>query len=167
MSGKFSRLLKHASTTERAASRIFPGPVQERLQHAITEGESGHRGEIMLIIEAAMPLRKIWRGVSTRQRALDLFGTYRVWDTEENNGVLLYFNIAERSAELIADRAAARAITDPEWNAICSPMLAAFKRGEFEQGALAAIQSIHDELTEAFPADRADVNTQPDAPLML
>ena len=167
MSDRFSRLLKHAFTTQAQARRVFPVPAQERLRQAIAEGEARHRGELRLIIEAAMPLRKVWRGVGTRQRALDLFGTYRVWDTEENNGVLLYLNLAERSAELIADRSAARAITDPEWHAICSPMLDAFRRGEFEQGALAAIQSIHNELTEAFPSNQAAVNTQPDEPLML
>jgi uncharacterized membrane protein len=166
--GKTARLFKSATTTHLASRRIFPTETQVRLEHAIAAGEAQHRGQLRLIIESAMPLRKIWRGIDTRQRALDLFGTFRVWDTEENNGVLLYLNLAERKAELIADRAAARAITDPEWHAIASTMLAAFKRGEFERGTIAAIDAISAELAQAFPGTgTAEENTQPNAPSMI
>jgi uncharacterized membrane protein len=167
MAVNYSRVFRHAITTQALARRYFPAEARERLQEAITRGEAKHRAEVRLIIEAAMPLRKVWRGMSTRQRALDLFGTFRVWDTEENNGVLLYLNMADRKAELIADRAAAKAITDAEWQAICTTMLTWFKRGAHEQGAGNAINAIHVELTEAFPANGQTENTQPDAPVML
>lgn len=162
----------------RTARHVFMGPVmerhhfgrdvQDRLHQAITAGEATHAANVRLIIEAAMPLRKIWRGMSTRQRAVDLFGTFRVWDTEDNNGVLLYLNLADRKLELVCDRAAARAITDPEWQVICNAMLTHLRAGAFEQGLAEGLAAIHHELAEAFPKqtdtpDRSD----DDAPVVI
>ena len=161
------RIVRHAATTHRAASKRFAPDALARLQTTITEGEKTHRGEVRLIVEAALPLRKIRRGMSTRQRTIDLFGTFRVWDTEENNGVLLYVNVADRKVELIADRAASRAVPDATWQRICSALQEAFKRGEFEAGTAAAIAAINAELAAHFPTSGAKINSLPDAPVML
>lgn len=161
------RVLRHAATTHRAAEKRFAPDALARLQAAIAEGETTHRGEVRLIVEAALPWRKLQRGMTTRQRAIDLFGTFRVWDTEENNGVLLYVNVADRKVELIADRAAARAVPDATWSAICTRLQEAFKRGEFEAGTAAAIAAIHAELAKHFPEDGSEASSLPDAPVML
>lgn len=173
MAATIRRLFKHWFTGPREASRAFPLDALERLQQIIAEGEQTHRAEVRLIIEAAMPLRKVWRGMSTRQRAIDLFGSYRVWDTEENNGVLLYLNLADHKLELVTDRAAARAVTNDEWQAICTPMLAAFRQGAYEDGTAEGLRAIHRELHEVFPIGaeargegKAD-GGQCDAPVML
>ena len=42
--------------------------------------------------------------MSARDRAVMLFGKMRVWDTERNNGVLIYLLLAEHSVEIVADR---------------------------------------------------------------
>ena len=161
------RALRHVATTHRAAAKRFPPDALSRLQAAITAGEATHRGEIRLIVEAALPLRKIRRGMTTRQRAIDLFGTFRVWDTEENNGVLLYVNVADRKVELIADRAAARVVSPAQWQAICTQLQDAFKRGDFEPGTLEAIRATHALLGTHFPHDGDKVNGLPDSPVML
>jgi len=172
VAASIQRLFKHWFTGPREAARAFPLDALERLQQIITEGEQTHRAEVRLIIEAAMPLRKVWRGMSTRQRAIDLFGSYRVWDTEENNGVLLYLNLAEHQLELVTDRAAARAVTHEDWQKICDPMLAAFRQGAYEEGTAQGLRAIHRELHEVFPAQAdQDGGTkdggQCDAPVML
>ena len=146
-----SRTLRHLGTTHRATAQRFPEELLRRLQAAITAGEATHRGEVRLIVEAAMPLRKVRRGLTTRQRALDLFGTFRVWDTEENNGVLLYVNVADRRIEVIADRAAARAIGDAHWQAVCAMASDAFRAERFEQGVTDALEAIRSALAAAFP----------------
>jgi uncharacterized membrane protein len=33
-----------------------------------------------------------------------MFGKLRVWDTEHNNGVLIYLLLAEHAIEIVADR---------------------------------------------------------------
>ncbi len=147
----FGRTLRHLVTTRRATQRRFPEALLRRFQAAITAGETTHRGEVRLIVEAAMPLRKVRRGMSTRQRALDLFGTFRVWDTEENNGVLLYVNVCDRRIEIVADRAAARAIGDEHWQSVCARAGAAFREERFEAGVDAALEAISGALAIAFP----------------
>jgi uncharacterized membrane protein len=153
--------------THFAARRHFPKQGLHALQDAISSGEVHHRGEVRLIIEAAMPLRKVARGMSARQRALDLFGTFRVWDTEDNNGVLLYLNLADRKVELIADRAAARAIEPAVWHHICKQLREGARRGDFVPATQKAIEAIHEQLTAAFPSNGTHDNALPDEPVML
>ena len=164
-----SRTLRHLTTTHRATERRFPEDLLRRLQAAITAGEATHRGEVRLIVEASMPLRKVRRGLTTRQRALDLFGTVRVWDTEENNGVLLYVNVADRRVEVIADRAAARAIGDAHWESVCSRVGEAFRAARYEDGVRDAVESIRAALAIAFPPalDGTHRNELGDAPIVL
>ncbi len=164
----WGRLYRHAVGARRAHPLCTPDTMA-RLQAAIAAGESGHRGEIRLIVEASMPLRKVRRGLTTRQRALDLFGTFRVWDTEENNGVLVYVNLADRRIEVIADRAAARAIDPAVWQAAADAAQAAFRHGDFAQGAEQAIGGIHRALAAAFPAQPGEVrrNELADSPVVL
>ncbi len=165
----WSRALRHMASSYRGAHRLFTAETMKRLQAAIGEGEATHRGEVRLIVESALPFRKIRRDMSTRQRAIDLFGTFRVWDTEENNGVLLYINIADRKIEIVADRAASRRIGDPHWQAVTGIAQSAFKDGEFERGAAEAIAAIHRALTKTFPADGQETrrNELSDAPVVI
>ncbi len=165
----WSRMTRHFMASQRRTHKLFSGDTMERLQQAIAAGEATHRGELRLIVESALPLRKVRRGMGTRQRALDLFGTFRVWDTEENNGVLLYINVADRKIEIIADRAASQRIGDPHWQTVCSVAQEAFRAGDFERGATEAIEAIHRALTTAFPADALAVrrNELSDAPVVL
>ena len=165
----WSRAYRHLAAAHRVAHALFSEQTMARFQEAIAEGEATHRGEVRLIVESALPLRKIRRGMSTRQRALDLFGTFRVWDTEENNGVLLYINVADRRLEIIADRAAARRIGDPHWLTVAGLAQQAFKGGEFERGVSEALGAIHRALAKAFPPDANQErrNELSDAPVVI
>jgi uncharacterized membrane protein len=48
--------------------------------------------------------------VTDRQRALALFADYGIWDTEDNCGVLVYVNLADRKVDIVADRGIDRRI---------------------------------------------------------
>lgn len=148
-----SRMLRHMTAFNRDGKRLFDKATMLRVQAAIASGEATHRGEIRLIVESAMPWRKLWRDMTARQRALDLFGSFRVWDTVEQNGVLLYINLADHALEVISDRTASRLTRDQHWLFACQLAQEAFKHGEFERGVLAAINAIHDALAMTFPAE--------------
>ena len=165
----WARVFRHLAASQRGAHGLFSQETMSRLQDVIAAGETSHRAEVRLIVESALPFRKVARGLGTRQRALDLFGTFRVWDTEENNGVLLYINVADRKLEVIADRAAARRIGDPHWQTVCGLAQEAFRQGAFEQGVGDALESIHRALATAFPADANEPrrNELADAPVVL
>jgi len=164
----WSRAWRHLMSTHREASRLFSAETMKRLQEAISAGEATHRGEVRLVVESSLPFRKVRRGMSSRQRALDVFGTFRVWDTEENNGVLLYINIADRRLEIVADRAASRSIGDPHWQIVAGLAQKAFKEGAFERGVTDAIAAIHRALATAFPPDgEPRRNELSDAPVVI
>ena len=99
-----NRFWRHAFTDEKDVRRAFPDDGMKRIEQAIVAGEATHRGQVSIAIEAALPLIRVLRRLSPRERALEVFGSLRVWDTEENNGVLLYLLLADRDVEIVADR---------------------------------------------------------------
>lgn len=164
---RLSRVLRHWRSTKADARRAFPDATLEAVAQAITAGERTHRGEVRFIVEKALPADEIWDGVSNRQRALALFADYGVWDTEDNCGVLIYVNLADHKVDIVADRGIDRKIDTSTWQAVCRTMTEGFKRGEFHQAALAAVEQVNSLLREHFPANGDRPNELPDRPIML
>lgn len=164
---RLARAWRHLTTGAGAGRRAYPQETLAELAAAITAGEQTHRGELRLIVEAAMPVELAWAGVSNRQRALAMFAEHGVWDTEDNCGVLIYINLAERAVEIVADRAIGRKIQAQTWQAMCATMTDGFARGAFRTSTLSAIEQANALLREHFPATGARNNELPDSPLML
>ena len=171
MESFFSRLrrrLRHLSVTPAMARKLFPQETLDAITEAISEGELGHRGEVRMVVEAALPGEAIWSGTPVRRRALALFAEHGIWDTEDNCGVLLYVNIAEHRVEIVADRAIDRRIGHDQWQSICDNMTEGFRRGAYATSSVEAINRIHALLRQHFPATGApDRNELPDHPVVL
>lgn len=166
--GRWRRLWRHLFVGHNAARRCFPPPVLERIQAAIRDCESYHAGEIRFVVEPALHPAAVWREVSPRARALDLFARLGVWDTEHNNGVLIYLLIADRAVEIVADRGVAGGkVPQAEWEQVCRLMEAHFREGRFEAGAIAGVQAVADVLARYPPGAPSVGNELPDAPLLL
>lgn len=168
---RLGRTWSHLVNEARTVRRVFHDAMLARIEDAIAHGEHTHAAELRIAIEASLPLRDVWRGRTPRDRALEVFGALRVWDTAANNGVLLYVLWADRAVEIVADRAAASAIAPVHWREVCDLLAAAYRSGDFTQGTTVAIERIHTLLTGAFPvaADGAGggVNELPDRPAIL
>lgn len=164
--GRLARILKHRWLDETDVARALDGPALTRLEQHVARSENRHSGEIRLCIEAGLPLSYLWRHASARQRAVTMFGKLRVWDTEHNNGVLIYLLFAERDVEIVADRGFNNRIAAAQWEAICRTMEARFVKGEFEAGLTEGINTIGDLLREHFPADMGE-NEQSDRPMIV
>lgn len=161
------RALKHLASTGAAARRAFPADSLRAIEQAICAGEQVHRAEVRLIIEAALSPGAVFQGASNRQRALALFAQYGVWDTEENCGVLIYINLAERQVDIVADRQVDRRITPEQWRALCQTMTAGYAGGAYRDGTLQAIGALNDLLRQHFPADGARPNQLPDGAILI
>ena len=129
-----------------------------RLEARITASERGHSGEIRLCVEAALPWRYLRNGASPRERALSLFGKLRVWDTEHNNGVLLYLLLADRAVEIVADRALHRHIDPDQWQALIDAMQPLLRQGQHEQALQNTIAALDEALRHWFPLAAAQRN---------
>ncbi|TQK10346.1 TPM domain-containing protein [Herbaspirillum sp. SJZ107] len=161
------RALRHLRSTRSAAERAFPQATLTALAAAIATGERAHRGEVRLVIERALPLSAAWSGVSNRQRAIALFADYGIWDTEDNCGVLIYVNLADRKVDIVADRGIDRKIEAATWQAVCDTMTQGFAHGDYHGAALAAVEQVNELLRRHFPSSGARPNELPDQPLML
>lgn len=164
---RLSRMLKHLAMPHWFARRDFPKRTLDAIEHAITASETQHAGELRFVVEAGLPLVALWHDTSPRARAADVFSQLRVWDTEHNCGVLIYVQWVDHAVEILADRGIAARVPQAEWEAICHAMEAAFKRGEYRDGALAAIERASALLRGHFPATRGSRNELPDKPVVL
>ena len=163
------RVLRHLLSTPHALRRSLPAAALDRIALSIRQAEAGHQGEIRFAIEHALPWSYLRRNAPPRERALMMFSKLRVWDTEHNNGVLLYVNLADRAVEIVADRGIADKVPRATWQAICHAARDQFRHGQIEAGALAAIAAIGAVLAEHFPLapGQRRGNELPDRPVVL
>ncbi len=148
--GTLSRILKHRWLDENSAARLLNDAALDRLEAQVSDSEKHHSGEIRLCVEASLPLSYLWRKATARERAVTMFGKLRVWDTELNNGVLIYLLLAEHAIEIVADRGLARVVPQAHWDAVLGTMRQAFARGQFEQGLSDAVRAVDTMLAQHF-----------------
>jgi uncharacterized membrane protein len=163
----FSRMMRHLFTTTAMGQRAFPPSTLKAIQTAIVKGEALHRAEIRLIIEPALPIRAVLDGTSSRERARELFAHYRIWDTEENCGVLMYINLADHKVEIVADRSAGRALSAHDWQAVCRTMTKGFASGAFHDSVVTALDQLNALLQIHFPDDGSRSNQLSNRPVIL
>jgi uncharacterized membrane protein len=161
------RLLRHLLTPDWALRRAFPPAAMRSVEAAIAASESLHQGELRFAVEAGLDLPLLWRDVTPRQRAIDLFAQLRVWDTAHNSGVLLYVQWVDHAVEIVADRGIDAVVEPAAWSGICRRLEQAYRRGDFEAGTLDAIAEIGRLLSRHFPAATVNPNELPDRPLIL
>ena len=161
------RIAKHLLLTHWQVNRAFSSETLTAIDSAIKASEAAHVGEIRFSVEGALDGTALFRGQSARERAIDVFSQLRIWDTEHNNGVLIYLLLADRDVEIVADRGIHARVGLEEWEKICRTMEAAFKQENYEGGVVSGIQAVTQHLMKHFPASSADQNELPDKPVVL
>ena len=162
------RMLRHRWRDESDTRKARPPDLVERLARRVAASEQRHSGQVRLYVEAGLPMSYLWRGATARERAVAVFGKLRVWDTEANNGVLIYLLLAENAIEIVADRGLAQRVPPAEWQAIVDRMGSAFRDGRFEDGLTQALEEVSALLVAHFPLAPGQVhsNELPDEPVL-
>ncbi len=137
------------------------------IEKAIAANEKLHSGEIRFVVEAGLDPLEIVFGKTPKKRAIELFGRLNIWDTEHNNGVLIYLLLADRDVEIVADRGIHHLVGDAGWERICHAMELRFRAGEFEAGVLEGIAAIGNELSQHFPPQGGQRNEIPNKPVVI
>jgi uncharacterized membrane protein len=165
------RLIRHAAATHWRTRLTFPSATLDAVEQAIARAEQSHAGEIRFAIETALTPLHILNGVAPRARALEVFAHLGVWDTEHNNGVLIYVQLADRVVEIVADRGLTGRVSPSEWEAVCRLMEEHFRAGRFKEGSIAGVDAIGNILTRHFPPSSEQPlqshNQLPDRPTLL
>ena len=179
MLSKLKTIVKHAWLDSSDTQRAIPPDLLERLARRVSASESRHTGQIRIYVEAALPMSYLLRlgrqdiaannmKALIRQRAVMMFGKLRMWDTEHNNGVLIYLLLGEHAIEVVADRGVNRQVTPQQWRSMTENMATAFKNGLFEDGLTEAIGEVTSILAAHFPpsANVENANELPDEPML-
>ena len=170
-------LLRHRWFDGRHARRALGAEAAQQLTQRVAASEQRHTGQVRICVEAGLPLSYLWRHAwhgepmhtVLRQRALMLFAKFRIWDTEQNNGVLIYLSLVERRIEVVADRGLSQHVTPAQWQKVVSRLGAALQAGRFEQGLTLALAEVSTLLEQLFPASQgsARVNEIADSVLRM
>jgi len=164
----FARILRHLLTGQLIQRRTFPAASLAAIEQAIVQSEMTHGGEICFAVEAALNTLPLLKDQTARERSIEVFSKMRVWDTEHNNGVLIYLLLADRTVEIIADRGIHAKVPEQEWQDICRTMESAFRQRQFETGVIAGIHAVGMQLQKYFPFDPGkDTNELPNKPAVL
>lgn len=162
-----TRLWRHFVTDRAQVHRHFPPDALARIERAIGECEKRHDGQICFVLEASLPLVRVWAGQTPRERALEVFGALRVWDTEHNDGVLVYVLLADHDVEIVADRGIHAKVGPDGWEAICRRMEDAFAAGRYTDAALEGIHAVGEHLAVHSPRQGDAHNELSDKPIVL
>lgn len=161
------RMLRHLCTSTALVKRRFPQASRDAIEAAIRTAESKHDGQIRFAVEGALGWRHLIAGTDGRQRALEIFSELRVWDTERNNGVLIYLLLADRDVEIVADRGVYAKLGSHVWEEISHQMESAFRVGKFKEGVMQGISAIGSAMAPHFPTRDNPDNEIPDPPVIL
>jgi uncharacterized membrane protein len=168
---QIGRMLKHVTASQWRTRRLFPSATLDAIEQAIARAEQTHAGEIRFAIETALTPMHIINDVTAHARALDVFAHLRVWDTDDNNGVLIYVQVADRHVEIVADRGFAGRVSEAEWQGVCRLMEEHYRKGQFEAGSIAGVDAVGTLLVRHFPQTSTQHahsrNQLPDRPTLL
>ncbi|BBP04978.1 hypothetical protein TPL01_25930 [Sulfuriferula plumbiphila] len=161
------RVFKHLLHFPWRVHRVFPAHTLRAIESAIHDSEQYHCGELRFAVEGALDIAELWHGVSARERALNVFADLRVWDTEHNNGVLIYLLLADRDVEIVADRGIHGHIAAGEWEAVCRAMEALLRHGKYEAAALQGVALVGELLQRHYPAQGRKRNELDNRPVVV
>jgi uncharacterized membrane protein len=154
------RMCRHLGMTAWQVRRMFTPSTLGAIETAITRSEKAHAGQIRVAVEGALHSAALLRGQTAAERAIEVFSLLRVWDTEQNNGVLIYV--------LLADRGIHAKVGAQEWEKICHSMEVAFGQGHYLQGMEAGIEAVTHCLATHFPVGDGELLAElPDSPVLL
>ncbi|MDP3087219.1 MAG: TPM domain-containing protein [Methylotenera sp.] len=165
------RLFRHLFIWPGAVRRHFSNDAMRRIEAAIAVSEITHLGEICFVIETNLHVFDIFRKKSGKKRAIEVFSQLHVWDTAQNNGVLIYLLLADHDFEILADRGIHQHVGNSGWEAICQHMEAMFRQGQFESGVLYGIAQISQQLAKHYSVEGlgvgGNVNELKNTPIIL
>ncbi|WP_201509914.1 TPM domain-containing protein [Psychrobacter alimentarius] len=130
-------------------SKWLTADARARLTKRVESAEQGHRGEVFLIVENHLPIEEAYH-TNCRERAIDLFSEYRVWDTEENTGVLVYVNICEHQLEIVADRGISAHVSPTVWRAMCEKAISGIANKKTEESVAELLDEVGQVLRQYY-----------------
>jgi uncharacterized membrane protein YgcG len=157
-----ARAFRHLAAPAWLVRRVFDTRSCAAIETAIQQTESSHGGEIRFAVEGNLNAQELWHGMTARDRAIEVFARLGVWDTEANNGVLIYVLWADHDVEIVADRGFNDKVTAAQWGEICHRMEQYFRADDPQRAVIEGVQAVGALIAQHFPAtDRNELSNRP------
>ena len=138
MSSKVEQFL----TTEEEASVVG----------AIRTAENNTSGEIRVHLEKTALNKDVF------DRAIEVFDLLHMNNTKQNNGVLIYVAVADRTLVIMGDTGINEKVPVNFWDSTKNAIISQFKMDDMAQGLVDGILIAGKQLKKHFPRDKDDVN---------
>lgn len=124
---------------------------EEEIIQAIRTAELNTSGEIRVHIEKTAK-------TDAFNRALEVFHYLKMDNTKEQNGVLIYVAVADKTFVIYGDKGINNVVSDDFWDSTKDLIQSHFKSGRFKQGLVEGILKAGKELETHFPWHHGDIN---------
>lgn len=127
---------------------------EEEIVRAIRQAERNTSGEIRVHIERISK-------ISHYNRALEVFRLLKMFNTKEQNAVLIYVAVDDHKFVIYGDKGVNKVVPESFWDTTKNIIQNHFKKGNFKQGIVDGVLQVGKELKEHFPWNENDVNELP------
>ena len=124
---------------------------EQEIVAAIREAERNTSGEIRVHIEKTTD-------VSHYNRALEVFHMLKMYNTKEQNAVLIYVAVHDHKFVIYGDKGIDAVVPANFWDSTKNIMQDHFKQGRFKQGIVEGVLKGGQELKIHFPWNENDVD---------
>jgi uncharacterized membrane protein len=129
----------------------------EMIVQSIRDAEKHTSGEVRVFVESKC------RFIDPLDRALEIFASLKMENTEKRNGVLVYVAIKDRQLAVYGDSGIHEKTGDAYWAATVSNMISHFNKDNYAEGIAHSVTMIGEALQQHFPYDKEhDKNELPD-----
>ena len=124
---------------------------EQAIVEAIRVAEKETSGEIRVHIEKTTS--KV-----PYERALEVFHSLNMHETELQNGVLIYLAVADKQFVICGDKGINDVVPIDFWDSTKEAMAMQFKTGNYKQGLIEGILKAGEQLQKYFPHQENDLN---------
>ncbi|PIV94469.1 MAG: hypothetical protein COW44_03870, partial [Flavobacteriaceae bacterium CG17_big_fil_post_rev_8_21_14_2_50_33_15] len=124
---------------------------EQEIIDAIRTAELNTSGEIRVHIEKTSK-------TDAFNRALEVFHYLKMDNTKEQNGVLIYVAVEDKTFVIYGDKGINDVVTEDFWDSTKDIMQSHFKTGNFKQGLVEGILKAGNQLEKHFPWEHGDMN---------
>ena len=124
---------------------------EQEVVAAIGVAEKNTSGEIRVHIEKETSVAAI-------DRAMEVFRTLTMENTQERNGVIIYVAVKSKQFAIYGDKGINEKVAATFWDSTKDAMANQFRNGNFKQGLIDGILKAGEQLKSHFPYQDDDTN---------
>ncbi len=124
---------------------------KEEIQECIRLAELKTSGEIRVHIDKKCDSDPF-------EKAITIFNKLKMYQTRDRNGVLIYISFSDRKLAIIGDEGINHVVPSDFWESTKNELIFRFKRNEFAQGIIDAVNEAGKQLQNYFPLKSDDKN---------